>query len=189
MGVIIHWCIDASYPDSPWYMYRIMTWCTRFCLIVKCSSAPHPFSGCPFPENDSLDCSQCHSLVFLAWENTFKILTHWGQEKWTPFRRRHFEVHFFNENVKILVKISLRSVPMGPINNIPALVQIMACCNCNLQSLLMWSCASSPAASYMVSVMGISPMVISNSLWLWLDNCSDWGIHTLCKLFCCNSAC
>ena len=33
---------------------------------------------------------------------------------------------FFNENVWISVKISLKFVPKGPINNIPALVQIMA---------------------------------------------------------------
>ena len=33
---------------------------------------------------------------------------------------------FFNENVWISIKISLKFVPKGPINNIPALVQIMA---------------------------------------------------------------
>ena len=32
----------------------------------------------------------------------------------------------FNENVQILIKISLKFVPKGPINNIPAMVQIMA---------------------------------------------------------------
>ena len=31
-----------------------------------------------------------------------------------------------NENVQISIKISLKSVPMGPIDYIPALVQIMA---------------------------------------------------------------
>ena len=31
-----------------------------------------------------------------------------------------------NENVRILTKISLKFAPKGPINNIPALVQIMA---------------------------------------------------------------
>ena len=33
---------------------------------------------------------------------------------------------FLNENVRVSIKISLKFVPMGPINNIPALVQIMA---------------------------------------------------------------
>ena len=39
-----------------------------------------------------------------------------------------FKRIFFNENVWISIKISLKFVPNGPINNIPALVQIMAWC-------------------------------------------------------------
>ena len=37
-----------------------------------------------------------------------------------------FQYKFVNENVLILIKILLKFVPKGPINNIPALVQIMA---------------------------------------------------------------
>ena len=37
-----------------------------------------------------------------------------------------FKRIFFNENGWISIKISLKSLPKGPINNIPALVQIMA---------------------------------------------------------------
>ena len=37
-----------------------------------------------------------------------------------------FECIYLNENVRILIKISLKFVPEGPISNIPALVQIMA---------------------------------------------------------------
>ena len=45
--------------------------------------------------------------------------------------RRHFaddvfKCNFLNEIVWILIKISLKFVPKGPINNIPALVKIMA---------------------------------------------------------------
>ena len=36
-------------------------------------------------------------------------------------------MHFFNENVWILIEISLKSVPRDQIDNIIALVQIMAC--------------------------------------------------------------
>ena len=39
-----------------------------------------------------------------------------------------FKCIFLNENVWIPIKISLKFVPKGPINNIPALVQIMAWC-------------------------------------------------------------
>ena len=37
-----------------------------------------------------------------------------------------FKCIFFNENVWISIKTSLKFVPEGPINNIPSLVQIMA---------------------------------------------------------------
>ena len=46
------------------------------------------------------------------------MLTHWGRDI--------FKCIFLNENVWIPIKISLKFVPLGPINNIPALVQIMA---------------------------------------------------------------
>ena len=39
-----------------------------------------------------------------------------------------FKRIFVNENVRILIEISLKFVPKGPINNIPALVQIMVWC-------------------------------------------------------------
>ena len=38
-----------------------------------------------------------------------------------------FKRIFLNDNVRISIKISPTFVPKGPINNIPALVQIMAC--------------------------------------------------------------
>ena len=53
-------------------------------------------------------------------------ITHSGREKWPPFSRRYFQMHFFNENVWVLIKISQKLVSKGQINNIPALVQIMA---------------------------------------------------------------
>ena len=37
-----------------------------------------------------------------------------------------FKCIFLNENVSIAIKIPLKFVPKGPINNVPALVQIMA---------------------------------------------------------------
>ena len=54
--------------------------------------------------------------------------------KWRPrqngchFADDTFKLIFLNENVRIAIKISLRFVPKGPINNIPALVEIMAWC-------------------------------------------------------------
>ena len=46
--------------------------------------------------------------------------------KWFPFSTRYFKHIFVNENIRILIKTSLKFVPNSPINNIPALVQIMA---------------------------------------------------------------
>ena len=37
-----------------------------------------------------------------------------------------YECIFLNENVRISINISIKFVPKGSINNIPALVQIMA---------------------------------------------------------------
>ena len=64
----------------------------------------------------------------------FFPISHWGQ--WVNSLRprqngRHFADDIFkriflNENVRISIKISLKFVPKGPINNIPALAQIMA---------------------------------------------------------------
>ena len=55
-------------------------------------------------------------------------LTHWGRDKMDAiyFADDIFKCISFNENVWIPIKISPKFVPKGPINNIPALVQIMA---------------------------------------------------------------
>ena len=49
-----------------------------------------------------------------------------------------FKCIFLYENVLISIKISLKFVPKGPINNIPALVQMMACRLARRQAII-WS--------------------------------------------------
>ena len=46
-----------------------------------------------------------------------------AETKWLPFRSS--KCIFLNESAWILIKMSLKFVAKGPINNIPALVQIM----------------------------------------------------------------
>ena len=46
-----------------------------------------------------------------------------AETKWTPFSRWHFEMHFRQWKGKISLKISLKFVLKGPINNIPAFIQ------------------------------------------------------------------
>ena len=54
-------------------------------------------------------------------------LTHWGWDKMAAFSQTTLSNTFFlNENVRISIKISLKLVPEGLINNISALVLIMA---------------------------------------------------------------
>ena len=54
-------------------------------------------------------------------------LTHWGRDKVAAiFQKTLSKCIFFSKNVLILLRISLRFVPNGPINNIPALFQIIA---------------------------------------------------------------
>ena len=62
-----------------------------------------------------------------AKETTTFYLTHWGRDKMTTiFKMTFFKCIFLNENICISIKISLKFVPKLQINNIPALVQIMA---------------------------------------------------------------
>ena len=60
--------------------------------------------------------SQCTSII-----NTLR-----PRQDGRHFADDTFKYIFLNENVMISLKISLKFVPKGPINNIPALVQIMA---------------------------------------------------------------
>ena len=51
---------------------------------------------------------------------------HWGRDKWPPFSRRLFRMDFLEWKCMNFDWMSLKLVPNGAINNIPALVQIMA---------------------------------------------------------------
>ena len=54
-------------------------------------------------------------------------LTHWGRDKMADIYQSTFSNAFFQwKFVWIWIKISLKFVPKGPVNNIPTLVQIMA---------------------------------------------------------------
>ena len=86
-----------------------------------------------------------------------------------------FKCIFLNENVLISVKISLKCVHKGPINNIPALVQIMAWCQPGNKPL------SEPM---MVSLM----MLIYGSLGLnELTHWPQWSVVIISKVLFSNS--
>ena len=56
------------------------------------------------------------------------ILIYWDSDKIAAFFQTTFKKIFLNENVWISMRISLKFVPRGPINKIPALFQIMVWC-------------------------------------------------------------
>ena len=63
------------------------------------------------------------------------------------FSRRYFHMHFSNENILISIRISQSVITKGPINNIPALFQIMAWPrpgNKPLSQPIMYICVSWP---------------------------------------------
>ena len=69
-----------------------------------------------WPSSATPSCS-----AWRRWVNTLR-----PRQNGRHFADDIFNCIFFNENVWITIKISLKFVPNGPINNIPALVQIMA---------------------------------------------------------------
>ena len=62
--------------------------------------------------------------------DTWQVLDRWAntlrpRQNGRQFPDDNFKCIFLNKNIWISIKISLKFVPKGPINNIPALVQIM----------------------------------------------------------------
>ena len=68
-----------------------------------------------------LDPTGLHVVITCSWLNSLR-----PRLNRRPFADDIFKCIFLNENVWISIEISLKFVPKGPINNIPALVQIMA---------------------------------------------------------------
>ena len=60
-------------------------------------------------------------VTWPQWVNTLR-----PRQNGRHFADDTFKRIFLDENIRISIKISLKFVPKGPINNIPALVQIMA---------------------------------------------------------------
>ena len=103
----IHLCLNV-----------LMAWC----LMTAICDTTHGTTNSQWVKfNDS---HWHHIKLSWIW---FCFLQHIGAEtKWLPFCWQYFETIFLNENVRILIKVSLKFVPKGPFNNIPSSVQIMA---------------------------------------------------------------
>ena len=87
---------------------------------------------------DVMACAKLqHGLIIIIIHITATRFALWAQKRINSLKprrcRRHFEDDIFkciflNEKILIPSKIPLKFIPKGPINNIPALVQIMAWC-------------------------------------------------------------
>ena len=65
----------------------------------------------------------------IRWPYRTFFLTHWGRgEIDTILQTTSSNIFSLNENIWISIKISMKFIPRGSINNFPALVQIMAWC-------------------------------------------------------------
>ena len=98
---------------------------------------------------------------------------------WRPWRNRRynaddiFKCIFLRENVWIPNKISLKFVPKGPINNIPAMVQIMA-----------WRRPGDKPLSEPMMVSLLTHICVTRPQ--WFNMCSTWShlraVH-VCNIF------
>ena len=96
--------------------------------------------------------------LWLQWS-----LTHWGQDR----NGRHFADSLFkhislDESCCISIQISLRCVPMGPISNKPALVQIMAWCRIGDNPLF-----EPVMAKFMVSSLGHDEVTLWDNMTMY----------------------
>ena len=112
----------------------------------------------------------------------YSCLTHWGGDKMAPtLADDNLKCIFLNKDVGNLIKISLKFVSKGPMNNIPALVQIMV-----------WCRPGHKPSSEPMMVRLPTYICVTRSQWvqlhvLWLDDTiqDGWWDRTRCSDTCC----
>ena len=116
-----HWKCMWRLQKCPWKSHwkcLLFFWNPVFTMIQF-----HPYHLSPFRMKTDTEPvvagSHRHSYIDESL-NTFM-----PKQNGRRFADDTFKRIFLNENVRISIKISLKFVPKGPINNIPALVQIM----------------------------------------------------------------
>ena len=145
--------LDNSWQPPQWWSLSLQSMVT---FMLKSTQRSQITNACPLTKCDNLEwiltnapsnyfirstksksndqCTWCISDVCTLnngteWthlKNILSKLTHLPWTNWPLFRRRYFRCIFLNENVQISIKISLRFLPKGPIDDIPVLVQVMA---------------------------------------------------------------
>ena len=105
-------------------------------------------------------------MPWLQWVHLAIFGSHWGNTLRPKQNGRHFpddifKCIFLNKNVWNSIKISLKFVSKGPINNIPALVQIMA-----------WRQPGDKTLSEPMMVSLLTHIYITRSQWVNSPPCS-----------------
>ena len=111
MGTRLHWAYTPSVSPKRHRFYRLRL---RPCIWVQCKQDINEAMHFHTVKRET-------SLRFTSLINRLR-----PRQNGSHFADNIFKWIFLNENVWIPIKTSLKFVPQGPINNIPALVQIMA---------------------------------------------------------------
>ena len=114
-----HLCIETPTWSDTWDNIQ------KARAHYMCTSRP-TWSSVSIQLSGTHNC-KCKELV-CAWivsdmlSISTSVITHWGWYKMAAIFHTFSNDFFFNKNVRIWIKISLKFVPKGPINIIPALV-------------------------------------------------------------------
>ena len=114
--LLLHKCLKCQHKFS----YRSNCILTRFVVDI-CNEYK---TDIHIYKNSHIIADHCSSIVWYYALKNFNTLR--PRQIGRHFADDIFNCIFLNENVWIPIRISLKFVPKGPINNIPALVQIMA---------------------------------------------------------------
>ena len=126
------WCVDMSWPSSE--LIRFWLWSVDFLPNLDTFLNLWNGSNVVFAiiilkiigKNSHKHCQGAAEAFF--WCSALSCLINTLRPRWDGrhFPDDNFKSTFLNEDVWILIKISLNFVSKGQISNIPALVQIMA---------------------------------------------------------------
>ena len=113
-----------SYPQwsFSWIAIDVMAWMSNHITYETTDAITYPCL-CP--------CLSSHNVMLVRdpWQQSICIVNTLRQrQNGNHFRNDIFKCIFLNENVCILIRISMKSVQWVSIDNRPALVQIMAWC-------------------------------------------------------------
>ena len=112
------------HPDSPGMIELMVVFCFRWCLTAwPCWFVQSILIASSTSSNYIPSASWSASCIYVRYaeldSHQVSLNTLGLRKKWPLFSRQHFQMHFFNENVWILIQISLSFVPNGSVNNIP----------------------------------------------------------------------